>query len=772
MADLNYRVKVDTRQADNALGGLRNRVSGLGTALKALAGAFVVRELVQTIRQFQDLRQTLITIEGDAEKAAKSFDLIKKFTAQTTFQLDEVTKAFITFKNAGLNPTAEFMTNIGNIAAGMGKRIDDVAQAVFNATTGEFEMLKQLGIKVKVEGDKLRVNFRGTATTIENDGRSIIEFLNNVGKVNFAGSIERQSQTLTGALSNLQDSFALALNEVGEGGLTSALTEVARSMGEVVGDTQSLARTIGSVLGDAVRLLADNFKILAVAFGAWLASAAIARIAAMVTMFINMAKAIRTAVLATVALNAVMGKNLVYKLAQGLVALGGAAAAYFALSKEAVAGTNDELKEVNKSLAELDAAKDNLNAGGDNDFLGSLGQNSEKAIPDSVKNKINSTANSINDLVESYRYYNKETLQALDLNNRLIGQSEEQALLQDYLARATDKYRDELNKLEATKRDAELKQGPEKVAALEKIAEAENKLTKEYELQTEALKEKAARDIKDIENQRIRVFGLEQLARTQSEVRKIQNEIAKLTLPELEQKYRDIDFAAKEAAETQLAEFAKLKNITRDQVDPTVVKRYYEEAYKGVDRLKQITKEQFEESRKFSTGWKRAFRDYADEATNAAKQAERIFQKTTQGMEDMIVDFAKTGKFEFRGFVNSILEEILRSRIRELIAQVFSIGGKSQSSGFLGGIGSLLGFANGGLIPTNSPVLVGERGPELLSGAAGRVVTPNNQLGGNNITYNINAVDARSFKQLVAQDPGFIYAVTEQGRKSIPSVRR
>jgi hypothetical protein len=40
--------------------------------------------------------------------------------------------------------------------------------------------------------------------------------------------------------------------------------------------------------------------------------------------------------------------------------------------------------------------------------------------------------------------------------------------------------------------------------------------------------------------------------------------------------------------------------------------------------------------------------------------------------------------------------------------------------------------------------------------------------GGTNVTYNINAVDAMSFKQMIAQDPSFIHAVAMQGAKGIP----
>jgi len=37
-----------------------------------------------------------------------------------------------------------------------------------------------------------------------------------------------------------------------------------------------------------------------------------------------------------------------------------------------------------------------------------------------------------------------------------------------------------------------------------------------------------------------------------------------------------------------------------------------------------------------------------------------------------------------------------------------------------------------------------------------------------NVTYNINATDARSFQQMIAQDPSFLYAVTLRGQNMIP----
>lgn len=233
-------------------------------------------------------------------------------------------------------------------------------------------------------------------------------------------------------------------------------------------------------------------------------------------------------------------------------------------------------------------------------------------------------------------------------------------------------------------------------------------------------------------------------------------------LREIEIQERRIARAAKERVTAQLEQGvdASVVNAELARIDAA--------AQESIRVQQDLAKIAYENSRSFSTGWRKAFEEYEDNATNAAQNAQRLFEKATSGMEDAIVGFAKTGKFEFKSFVNSILEELLRSQVRQLIAKTFGgiFGGGSSS----GGGGGLFGgfFATGGMIPPGRFGVVGENGPELVSGPAN--VTPN--IGGGNVTYNINAVDAMSFKQMVARDPEFLYAVTEQGRRSVPQTRR
>jgi lambda family phage tail tape measure protein len=248
-------------------------------------------------------------------------------------------------------------------------------------------------------------------------------------------------------------------------------------------------------------------------------------------------------------------------------------------------------------------------------------------------------------------------------------------------------------------------------------------------------------------------------------------------LSSIQQQILDIQESARNAASEAARSFAAQFDDGGEGLTPERAKELADgldqiaNAYKRVaDAQTGLAQKGYDTSRLFETGWKEAFAKFNEDANNAAMAAANLFNKTTKGMEDAIVNFAKTGKFEFKNLVNVILEELLRIQIQKTFASL--LGGLSGGGGFLAGFGKLLGFANGGIIPTNSPVLVGERGPELLVGASGNRVIPNDQLGGTQVTYNINAVDAPSFKQMIANDPSFIYAVTEQGRRRAPATRR
>ena len=210
------------------------RFSKLGRGLQRIGGlmatAFVGRQIVDTITKFEKLEASLRTITGSADKAAVAFGFIQEFASTTPFQLEEVTDAFIKLKALGLTPSKDALTSYGNTASAMGKSLNQMIEAVADAATGEFERLKEFGIKSKSQGDQVTFTFQGVSTTVGKNAREIEGFLQSIGNVQFAGAMEEQSGTLNVALSNMGDAFSKLVKAIGDAGLTTLLMGIANAV--------------------------------------------------------------------------------------------------------------------------------------------------------------------------------------------------------------------------------------------------------------------------------------------------------------------------------------------------------------------------------------------------------------------------------------------------------------------------------------------------------------------------------------------------------------
>jgi len=198
---------------------------------------------------------------------------------------------------------------------------------------------------------------------------------------------------------------------------------------------------------------------------------------------------------------------------------------------------------------------------------------------------------------------------------------------------------------------------------------------------------------------------------------------------------------------------------------------------KGYQDITTAQMANLELSRTFGAGWSEAFQTYRDAAQNAAEQSKTYFDTFTKGFEDAFVKMVQTGKLSFKDLANSLIADFARIQAKKALLGIFDMGGANSSGqGFsfgtlFGSIGKIFGFANGGNPPVNRPSIVGERGPELFVPRSAGTIVPNGGFGGGNmtaVTYNINAVDASSFRSLIARDPEFIHNVSEQGRRSLP----
>jgi hypothetical protein len=250
------------RQINSTINNVTNNFSKIESAVKPLAGlisaAFAtaaltafIKEVATVQRQFDIINAGLVTATGSTLEAAKAFKVLQDFAATTPYDLQQVTKAFNQLVNLGLTPSERALTSYGNTASAMGKDLSQMVEAVADAATGEFERLKEFGIKSKAEGDKVSFTFQNVKTTVGNNAREIEEYLTKLGENKFAGAMEQRAATLDGAISNLADTWGMLFLTISQSGIGDEISSMVRVAINVLGNLQQTIEneTTQSVVG-------------------------------------------------------------------------------------------------------------------------------------------------------------------------------------------------------------------------------------------------------------------------------------------------------------------------------------------------------------------------------------------------------------------------------------------------------------------------------------------------------------------------------------------
>ncbi|URF02966.1 phage tail tape measure protein [Cupriavidus campinensis] len=208
----------------------------------------------------------------------------------------------------------------------------------------------------------------------------------------------------------------------------------------------------------------------------------------------------------------------------------------------------------------------------------------------------------------------------------------------------------------------------------------------------------------------------------------------------------------------------------------------------GLDRSLQDYDDYYASLREKQTDWvngaTEAMANYAESSRNAMAQASNTATNAFKRMEDGIVTFATTGKFNFKDFAQSVIADLIRIQARAALSGIISqlgnlVAGYAGGGATVGGVqGSIdsgtagvsyttpvdmssvqgVGFrAAGGPVNAGQPYIVGEMGPEMFVPPASGSIVPNDALnagaaGGGNVTIvQHNYVDSRSDQASIMQ---------------------
>ena len=231
----------EMKAGTGVMGKLGKAAMGLAAGFSAISAA---SKLIDVAREFDVINASLVTMTGSTEAAQEAFDQIRQFATTTPYDLAQVANAFVKLKAMGLDPSEAALQSYGNTAAAMGKSLDQMVEAVADAATGEFERLKEFGIRASSEGDRVKFTFQGVETTVRKNSEAIQGYLLGLGEINFAGAMADRSETLDGALSNLADSWDNLFLTIANAGVADLIEDTARSTINLLDATSRLVKLI------------------------------------------------------------------------------------------------------------------------------------------------------------------------------------------------------------------------------------------------------------------------------------------------------------------------------------------------------------------------------------------------------------------------------------------------------------------------------------------------------------------------------------------------
>ena len=210
-------------RAERGAGKLTGAFKVLGGAIAAIGIASTVRDALAAYNSYESMSAGLKSVTGSAEAASQAMSEINDFAKTTPYVLEQSLQGYQRLKSLGLDPSTASMRSYGNTATAMRKDMVQMIEAVADATTGEFERLKEFGIKAKKSGDDISFTFQGVTTTVKNSSEDIQGYLQDIGNNQFAGSMDNAMQTVQGAVSNLDDAiFRLQVRFIESTGLGEA----------------------------------------------------------------------------------------------------------------------------------------------------------------------------------------------------------------------------------------------------------------------------------------------------------------------------------------------------------------------------------------------------------------------------------------------------------------------------------------------------------------------------------------------------------------------
>lgn len=225
------------------------------------------KSMVSEAASMESYRLTLETTMKSAEKARETLSWATAFANVTPFETGDIVEGTVRLANYGL-VAQNVLPRIGDMAAIMGKSINQGVEAIADAQTGELERLKEFGITKNAIAEKAQSMFKGMSI-INNKGqitdlKKFNEALFALMSDRFAGGMEKSSRSFKGLWSTIigvsKTGMAQIAGITAEGEIVSgSLFDIAKQKAQSFADTLQRMQEDGT-FNRWMKETADNTK--------------------------------------------------------------------------------------------------------------------------------------------------------------------------------------------------------------------------------------------------------------------------------------------------------------------------------------------------------------------------------------------------------------------------------------------------------------------------------------------------------------------------------
>jgi hypothetical protein len=725
------------------LDNLKRTIFNVRNAFVGLGAGLVIRNLVNTGKELENLETRFRFLLKNAEEGAKAFENLSKFASKVPFSLEEIQAgsgilATVTDNAEDLQKMLEIT---GNVAATTGLDFRTTAEQIqrsFSAGIGAADLFREKGVR-NMLGFKA-----GATVSIEETVQAFEDVFGANGQ--FGKATDELANTLEGTLSMIGDKFFNFKRVILQAGFFPELKKQFKDLDTFLGENtkglDEFAEKIGRGLAVAVKGTADAFKFIkdnADAFLLVLKSIIALKVA---TFFTGMVTSLNALTLAMTGFNIATRRNIIF----GSITVFASAMGFLIHKFKEFKGELDvgsmSLKELNQSISDLQSEKIELMSENDRD----------KASDMKVINA-------------QLLILQEERNHKLKIHNKELGKAMQQMRDSVAIGMRQKTIEEEILQTELEKKHALIDR---------------NILQARFEDQQTGMSERDKKLIKEkIALRKVEEEELQKLINALKKELKIEKEIKAL------QEFQ--------------AEFLKLKTL-QSQSEDVQVGLDIDELDKIKDKLEQNSGalNGFREGIKaFASEGKTAFQSFKDVGMDSVKKLQSAltdfvmtgklnFKDLAKSITRLIVEaligqaiqsaIAKSESLLLMSSIRKAMRSVFEGALKTFasIPFPFNIAATGLAIKFgMGLVNKLKAFEKGGVARANQPALVGEAGPEIIMPRKDMQVIPNKKIGNMggpvNVNFTINAIDTRGFRSLLNNERGTIVniinqAVTDKGR--------